>query len=343
MTVLLVSNMYPRGASYAGVFVKRQAKALESRGVRLRRIMRTATARWTYVPFLARVLLATLFSSYDIVHAHYGFHAALIPALFKRKKLVITFHGSDVLVEPRRSALYRRLQGFVVQRADALVAVSNGVRQALVEGLGADAWKITVISCGVDTTEFRPRERVELRRELGLPEARRIVLFAGGVRYMKGVDVLYEAAAKLPDALFVLVGDGPLGTTLANCRLVGAKPMGQMPKWMGAADVFVLPSRSEGTPVTVLEAMACGTPVVSTAVGGCPDVIREAVMGYLVPVGDAETLRQRLGVLLDSGQLRQRMGKECRRLIVEEYDASLVADRIKRVYGRLGCRYERAE
>ncbi len=332
MKILLLTNMYPNSRSIFGIFVKQQAEALKEKGVDVVIIARSRNKALSYMYFILKSTIYVLFSSYDLVHAHYGFHSALVPVLLKRKKLIVTFHGSDALIEPFRNKLYGVLQRLVVRRSDYIIAVSNDIKNALVERLGAVPEKITVISCGVNTDLFTRHNAEGLRKSLGIPPEGKIVLFVGKIDFMKGLDLLYECARSLNDVYFLFVGEGSLRTDLENCIFPGPVPNDEMPMWMSLADVFVLPSRSEGTPVVILEALSCGTPVISSAVGGCPDLIRDGQTGYLVPLGDVDTLRDRILDLVGSDSKRLEMGKQGRRDVVSGYDNAIVSRKIRSIY-----------
>lgn len=334
MKVLLLTNMYPgnNNSSHFGIFVKRQAESLEREGIEMVVVGRSRESVLAYISFIIRSFYNVLFARYDLVHAHYGFHSALIPSIVRKKKLIITFHGSDALVEPFRNKIYLWIQRFVIKRADHVLAVSNDVKETLINRLGAKAMNTSVISCGVNTLQFSPKDKKVIRRELGIPEDSRVVLFAGKLDYMKGMDVLYETARLMSDILFVLVGDGKFRADLTNCRYIGPRPNEEMPKWMNAADVFVLPSRAEGTPVVLLEAMSCGIPVIATAVGGCPDLIKEGKTGYLIPAGNSEKLREKILYIIHCQPNRTAMGVEGRKKMVNNYDSTIIAKKIHDIY-----------
>lgn len=332
MQVLLISNMYPRKNSDFGIFIKRQVEQLEKDGIKIIKVVKTRKTHFAYVPFVSKSIFYLLFRTYDLVHGHYGFHSALFPAVIKRKPLVITFHGSDALKEPLRHKVYRSLQKFIISRSDNIIAVSDEIKNVLMSNLNADPNRISIISCGVDTSVFVPLEKMDVRRKLGIAENAKVVLFAGSLSYSKGVDVMFECAQRMPDVLFILVGDGLLKTDIKNCKFPGACPHEEMPKWMNAADIFVLPSRSEGTPVVILEALSCGIPVVASRIGGCPDVIRDGQTGYLIPVGDVDMLQRKVRDLLNDNVNRNLMGKRGRKDMVEKFDNKKIAQRIKRIY-----------
>jgi glycosyltransferase involved in cell wall biosynthesis len=267
-----------------------------------------------------------------LIHAHYGFHSALIPALVKRKPLITTFHGSDALKEPFRNRFYYFLQKFIISRSDRIIAVSKDIENTLIRRLSADPYRIHVISCGVNTSTFMPMNKIEVRRMLGIAEEIQVVLSAGRITYMKGVDLLYKCARVMSNVLFILVGEGPVKSDLKNCWLVGPRSHEEMPMWMNAADVFVLPSRSEGTPVVLLEALSCGIPVISTNVGGCADVIKNGQNGFLVPMGNANMLQEKISYLLEKDGIRTSMGIEGRKDMINGYDNRKIAEKIAQLY-----------
>lgn len=157
----------------------------------------------------------------------------------------------------------------------------------------------------------------------------------------KGSFVLLRAFATVsqahPDARLVLAGDGPQADALRVAREAGITDRVELPGWIGVAErdallgdatMFVLPSRIEGLPVSMLEAMAFGLPVVVTPVGGIPDVIEDGVTGRLVPADDVEGLAAAIGALLDDAPRAAAMGAAARAAIHGTYDLDIVAARV---------------
>jgi glycosyltransferase involved in cell wall biosynthesis len=225
--------------------------------------------------------------------------------------VVLKVHGSDVLqldVHPGR----RRGTVEAIRGADLVVAVSRDLARKVVE-FGADPERVHLIYNGVDAAVFRPGDRAEARRQVGIDPDRPALLYVGNLVSVKGPDLLIEACAGLAErgAEFDLhvIGKGPLRPTLerqAQGRGIGPRvrfhgPMdhGRLPGWFRAADLLVLPSRSEGVPNVLLEASACGTPFVATAVGGVPEVAHLGA-GRLVPPGDPMRLADAITELLDN-------------------------------------------
>ena len=176
--------------------------------------------------------------------------------------------------------------------ADGLLAVSGGMADDLVE-LGADRAKITVHRTGLDRAVFRPLSRAKCRAKLGLPDDAAILACVGALIPRKGQRFAIEALAGVPEAILVLAGAGPdeaqlraLTTTLGltdRVRFLGAVPHGDLPVVLSAADLFVLPSSSEGLANAWVEALACGTPVVTTPIPGARELLTEPAYGRMVP------------------------------------------------------------
>jgi hypothetical protein len=142
--------MYPGNNSCLGNFIKQQVEEMESKGLKIIKVVKKREGFFAYLPFFLKYIAYLLFSSYDILHAYYGFHSGLLAAVIKRRPLVVTFVGSDALREPLRNKLYLVLQRFVVSRADYIIAVSNRIRNVLVNELGAKFPRISLINFGID-------------------------------------------------------------------------------------------------------------------------------------------------------------------------------------------------
>ena len=225
---------------------------------------------------------------------------------------MIKAHGTDVDVVARWPGLQRP-----IATALGSAAWSLGVSRAMVASLidlGARPDRTVLLENGVDRAVFRPRERAASRAALGLPEGGRVVVFVGLLVEAKGLRELLAAWAALrceggPPVHLAIVGDGPLrgeiaraaalakGDGGAGCGLLfapGAVHLDRVALYLGAADVFVLPSHREGTPNVILEALASGCPVVATRVGGIPDVVAEGKTGLLVPPRSVSDLTRAL-------------------------------------------------
>ena len=207
---------------------------------------------------------------------------------------VVQVHGSDVKLLDRSPARRRRTAE-ALAGADAVVAVSRDLRDRVV-ALGVPADRVAVVYDGVDVEVFRPGDQSAARAAAAYPggwPTEPVLLFVGNLVSVKGIDVLLRALALVPPARLVVVGAGPERARLARqaaalglsdrVAFLGPLPQAALPNWYRAADLFVLPSRSEGVPNVLLEAGACGTPWVASRVGGVPETPGHASRRLVAP------------------------------------------------------------
>ncbi|HEY1140705.1 MAG TPA: glycosyltransferase [Lysobacter sp.] len=218
--------------------------------------------------------------------------------------------GSDLRV---RDAVSRVLTGQVVRRARRLLVVSEDLRRVAIERYRAAPDRTITIPNGCNAAIFHPASRSEARRQLGIDEGARLVVYVGRLVPEKGLRELLEATAMLsqahPRVELALIGDGPLRDELDQSarriagvpvHLPGAMDASMVARWMAACDLVTLPSYSEGHPNVLVEALASGRPVVATHVGGIPEVV-DASCGVLVAPRDVHALSVALGQVLDRG------------------------------------------
>ncbi len=246
---------------------------------------------------------ARMARGFDVLLATWAYPDGCASVLFGRtirKPVVVKVHGTDmnyVAKLPSARAVLKR----TLPRADALVSVSRPLSREL-EDAGVPASKIALVANGVDTAVFHVRDKREMRRKLGLPEGAKVVLFVGRLEPQKGIAELLEAwdvvRAEVPGAVLALVGEGvsrpevdaKVAASAGSIVAPGAKPLREVAEWVGACDVFTLPSWMEGTPNVVLEALASGRPAVGSDVGGIPDVLADARSGLVVKARDPRAL-----------------------------------------------------
>ena len=233
-------------------------------------------------------------------------------------KVVLSFHGSDVLrTRPEDAPYLPRM----VRSADAVTAVSRPVAEGVARLPGFDADRVQIIPNGIDFDYWS--EGYEPRRAA----ASSMVLAVGRLTAVKGHDVLIDAFAHVvkavPGARLTILGGGEdeaaLTERIERLKLTDAVTLGGQAtpevvrEHLARAAVFALPSRSEGMPLSLLEAMAAGVPCVASAVGGVPDVLSEAT-GLTVPPEDPAALAEALIRLLRHPETRTRLaeaGHEC--------------------------------
>jgi glycosyltransferase involved in cell wall biosynthesis len=240
--------------------------------------------------------------------------AAVLLGWELRLPVVCTLHGSDVRVYPYRSRITRWFTRWSLRHAHALIAVSSELKSRVLSL--SDVSKVSVIPNGADSDTFKPASQLQCRSELGLPQEKKIVLFVGNLKPVKGIEFLLRAICTLrrDDLHLCLVGDGESRTSLialANqlgisniCHFVGARRHDEVSLWLGAADCLVLPSLSEGLPTILVEAMFCRTPVIATDVGGVPELVQHGHTGLLVKPRNTSALAQGIAEILDNQTLR---------------------------------------
>ena len=242
--------------------------------------------------------------------------------------------GADVHTHPYRSRGIRRLTRRAIEKSDSVAAVSRALASEILE-LGEPRRAIRTIYNGVDTQQFAPavEQKSTLRAELGLPARGPGICTVCRVEREKGLRELGEAFERVsavhPEVWLVVVGDGSYRSEFerwveshglaSRIFLPGACPHGEIPRWLNAADVFVLASHNEGLPNVVLEAMACGLPVVATDVGGTGEAVIEGRTGLLVPAAEVDPLTSSLERVVVDRAVRERMGSAARARAIETF------------------------
>jgi glycosyltransferase involved in cell wall biosynthesis len=214
---------------------------------------------------------------------------------------VITLHGRILhgvrLKQPRvKAILYRMVESLCLRRCAAVIAVDEGTRDFYEREYPWLTNKIHVIPIGIDLARFKTLERDGLRAKWRFGDSERIVMFVGRLEIEKDLGFLIESfrivLRQVPNARLVFVGDGKergqletMAKDLLPHRVLfmGAQRPDAMPEILNCADVLALCSLYEGSPTIVKEALACGVPVVTTPVGDVAQVIRNSLVGRIVP------------------------------------------------------------
>jgi glycosyltransferase involved in cell wall biosynthesis len=280
----------------------------------------------------------------DLVHTHnrmaliYGAPAGKLA----RAAVVHTKHGNN----PRGGS--RLLAGNLAGRfVDAFVAVSDETAAVARRRREVAERKLRVIPNGIELGRFHPEPaaRDRVRRELGIDADAWVVGTVGRVAAEKNHALLLRAAAPLlgPRSRLIVAGDGPLLPPLrelagalgvsAFAHLLGVRR--DVPDVLNAFDVLAMSSDTEGLPLVLLEAMATGLPVVSTSVGGIPNVLEEGLTGFLVPAGDEAALRDRLSRLRADPAEQRACGTRARTAAVTRYSAERMQREYLELYARV--------
>jgi len=252
----------------------------------------------------------------------------------------------------RFNFVLRSYEKKLMKRSDALIAVSKYTVDELTKLYGIKKEKIHVIYNGVDVEKFKPRpNRVEMHREFGLEDDIKIVLFVGRLYHRKGLEILLRSIPpvlkEFSNVRFVISGKGfkKKEENLRNLAkelnienyvtFLGYVPDEKLPLLYSASDIFVLPAIYENFPFAILEAQATGLPVISTKVGGIPELLVDNENGFVIAPGDSTELTQRLLVLLQDAKLAKEMGDCGRKLIEEKFDWRLITSQVINLYREL--------
>jgi len=237
---------------------------------------------------------------FNIIDAHFaypdGYGAVLIGKILNIP-VSVTLRGTieRLGIHP----IIRRQIRWALNNANAIIAVSNSLKDRATE-LGITGDKIIVIRNGIDPKKFYLLDKIDSRKRLGLPLDKKILLSVGGLVKRKGfhhvIDILPEVIKFVPNLLYIIIGGPSAEGNISNflkekikklnlknyVKLVGPKPHSELVYWYNAADVFCLFSSKEGCPNVIIEALACGVPVVSSNVGGIPELIINDDLGFIV-------------------------------------------------------------
>ncbi|NRB20331.1 MAG: glycosyltransferase [Rhodobacteraceae bacterium] len=267
---------------------------------------------------------------------------------------VITLHNTDPWRKNKfLSGIYRS----ITRGADACVAVTSNVADHVANCGGYDRDAIEVVQNGVDLQRFAAG-RVQPRDLSGYGISKDAVVIAkiGRLTVQKDHDNFLHAvsilAKRQPEAHFLIVGDGELlakvrerarGLGLGDDRLTFTGNLREMPELLAAIDIFVLASKWEGLPMVLLEAMAMGVPIVSTAVGGVPELIQDGKNGMLVTPTDPAALAGAVRHLIADPPARQRLGEAGLATVRARFSGAAMMDRLWSIYSRSAATAESAD
>ena len=289
---------------------------------------------------------------YDLVDVHWTYPdivAGYLLAKRRNKKFIVTIRGHEALYD-NESSLRRWLVAYFLRKADFVITLSDELRDKVI-GLGIAAEKSKTVLNGVDIQHFRPLNRDECRRQVGVPIDSKVMVSVGRVTEGKGHQDLVRIMPSLNKCgsveLYIIGGVNPeddfthtlhkmiADLNLKNVHLVDSVSHDQLPLWYSAADLFCLASKREGCPNVVLEALACGTPVVVTNVGSVSELIVPGENGALVELAQLDSLGQVVSSALEKSWDRTRIAARmanwgwdaCAVRVVEIYESLLGKDR----------------
>lgn len=287
---------------------------------------------FSYSHFIFEYAIKNIKPEPDLIHAHFSYpdgYGTIKLAKKWKVPLVISALGTIERKVAYEGSYTSKQIIEAMNFADKILSVSEDLKLHIVN-LGINEEKVHVVPNGVDTVKFKSAGKAHARNLLNLPQDKNIVLFVGALRKIKGVDYLIEAAkdfVSMNTNLFMVGRDDGLRKGLEkraqelkiadHIRFTGPVSHENIPLWISASDILVLPSLSEGRPNVILEALACEVPVVATDVGGIPELMVDGETGHLVPAKNPEELSRKINKLLENKSQRENMGKLGRKSIIQ--------------------------
>jgi len=287
------------------------------------------------------------YENLDLFHVHYAIpHATsayLAKQIIKEKsdiKIITTLHGTDISLvglEPSFSHLVK----FSIEQSDGVTAVSNYLKGQTLTNYKIEK-DIAVIPNFVDTDVFSPRPAGPLKKHIA-PNGEKILVHTSNFRPVKRVTdtirILEKVSKEVPSKL-VLVGDGPdrsecerLCRELQLCdKVIFLGKQDGLAEILNCADIFLIPSQSESFGLAALEAMACGLPVVSSSVGGLPELMAHNETGYIAEIGAVDRMAKYTVELLTNDKKYQSFSAKARNRAVTFFDKSIIVPQYESYY-----------
>ena len=278
----------------------------------------------------------------SVFHAHLSWPLAckwgLVAALFEQVPAVVaTLH---LWVETRYTPASRWQQSIIASRLGKYITVSRNIAEKLEQVFNVSSSKLQFIHSWVANHFLENVSKLKPPAELEQFRDQPIVLTVARLDQQKGLPTLLEAAVQVPEAIFVIVGEGPERTALEaqrqelglENRVIFTGFRQDIPAWLGHCSLFVLPSLYEGVPISLLEAMAAGKPVIASAIPGNDEAVTHAETGWLFPPGDADALAKAVRLLLADQNLAKQLATAGQAHVQKEFSINAMNQQIMKVY-----------
>lgn len=310
----------------------------------------TTDLDFTFVPRLYSIIKRI---EPDLVHLHSRRGADIMGGLAARAAKTPAIILSRRIDNPIRRGIFSKLKYGCL--CDRIVAVSGGVRDALVLG-GVDPGKITIVHSVADARKYQKKgSEDKVRAELGLDENSNVIAVIAQLIERKGHRFLFQAAPKIlaafPNTHFLILGEGRLENDLRQLaaslgiqgKVIFAGFRNNIGELLSITTVLVHPATMEGFANCVLQAMAAEVPAVVTRVGGMPESVQDGVNGIVIPPRDVEALEDSVIRLLGDPGLRAKMGSEGKRIVEDQFSVDGMVEGMLSVYGSVLSPGERSK
>lgn len=288
----------------------------------------------------------------DIIHTcmeNSNFYGGITNIIYLRKKIISTIHGIDgvfiedkYLIEALKKNvswkyvfLVKYMQTYIFKTYSKLIAVSYETKKFLIDKRKIIGNKIKTIYHGIDVNEYEcynKEEKIGLRQNLGVKNDDIVVGYIGRITYAKGlemlIEVINELKYKFSNLKFIFVGDGEITNYLLKkieendlssiCKLTGH--VNDVYNYYNIIDIFVLPSLSEGIPLTVLEAMFLGKIVICSNVGGIPEIIDNEKEGFILSESNIKNIKEKIIYVIENIGNMKEISENAKKKIIDKFD-----------------------
>ncbi len=298
----------------------------------------------------SKMVEVATFENLDLLHVHYAiphatsaYLAKQVLAKQKKLKVITTLHGTDITLvglEPSFNHLVR----FSIEQSDGVTAVSRYLKEKTLTNYDFEK-DIEVIHNFIDSEVYKPANDSPLKKHLA-PNGEKILVHTSNFRQVKRVPdtiKLFSTIEKQIPSKLVLVGDGPdrsecekLCRELNLCgKVIFLGKQEALTDILTASDLFLIPSQSESFGLAALEAMACGLPVISSSVGGLPELIVHNKTGFIAEIGDVDRMAKYALDLLTNERKYKRFAEDSRNRAVTLFDKSVIIPRYEKFYEKI--------
>lgn len=302
-----------------------------------------------YTPSVtSKMVEVARFHKLDLLHVHYAVPHAISAYLAKQImrneiKIVTTLHGTDITLVGLEPS-FLQVMKFSIEESDGVTAVSRFLKEKTLTNYGIQK-EIEVIPNFIDTEKYKRVPSPKLQRSLA-PNDEKILMHTSNFRAVKRVDdvvrIFHRVQQKIPSKL-VLIGDGPERSNCEQlCRELGifdrVKFVGKQTEivdLLSVADIFLMPSQSESFGLSALEAMACEVPVVSSSVGGLPELVAHGETGFIAEIGDVERMAKYTVELLTNSAKHKQFAAAARKRAGDLFALDKIVDLYENHYRRV--------
>lgn len=291
------------------------------------------------------------YENLDLLHVHYAIpHATsaylakqILKKENKQTKIITTLHGTDITLvglEPSFLPLVK----FSIEESDGVTAVSRFLKEKTITNYNINK-EIEVIHNFIDTEVYKPVNHEQFKKHIA-PNGEKILVHTSNFRPVKRVPdtirILKEVQKKIPTKL-VLVGDGP---ERSECERLARElevhkdviflgKQDGLTEILSSSDIFLLPSQSESFGLSALEAMACGVPVISSSVGGLPELVRHNETGFIAEFGDVQRMAKYAIDLLTNEKKYKFFSDNCIKLARNSFEKKLIVPQYLKYYEKV--------